>query len=363
MQLLSTLKRLDLYVLASLGIFAVFSFSALTSIGLSKDPPNFWFASHQFIIFGGACILMLFLSYFNYQNLKYIALPLFLVSCLVLASTLFFGREIRGTRGWLYLGTFGFQAVELVKLSLILFLAYYFSRYTRVIGTLKHLCISGVLTGIPIVLTLMQPDFGSAVVLIGIWLGMVFLSDIPKKYVITMICAALVFLAVFWLFLFQDYQKQRIITFLNPTHDVQGQGYNVRQALIAIGSGQLLGRGLGLGSQSHLKFLPETQTDFIFSVIAEEMGMIGVLFLLAAFGLLVIRTFYIIKKSRDDFGVFCCIGIISMIMIHLLINIGGNIGLVPVTGIVLPFISFGGSALLIDILALGIIQSVAVHKI
>lgn len=339
------------------------SFAALASIGLGKEPRDFYFLKHQVSIFLLFFIGSLTLSFIHYKNSKLFSILLYFLILFVLLGTLLLGKQIRGTRGWLFIGSIGFQPVELVKLVLILTLAHYFSHYTRHIGKLRHIVVSGCIALVPILLVLFQPDLGSSLILISLWAGMIGMSNVSKKYIFFIIVSFSIVCIFSWFFLLKDYQKDRVVTFIHPTHDQRGGGYNVKQALIAIGSGEFFGRGLGLGSQSHLKFLPEAQTDFIFSVIAEEMGLVGVALLLSAYFLFFTRCFIIMRKARDDFGIFCIVGVVSMMVSHIVINLGGNLGLLPVTGVVLPFVSFGGSALATSLLAMGIVQSVAVHRI
>ncbi len=282
---------------------------------------------------------------------------------LLLGAVLVLGFTVRGTRGWFAFGGFTFQPVELAKLGLIMALAWYFSSYTRQVGQLKHILLSGILALIPIGAVLLQPDLGSAAILFVIWFGMLLMSGIPRRYTIAMALGLCIIAVSAWLFVLKDYQRQRIITFLSPTHDVQGKSYNVRQAQIAIGSGEWFGRGLGYGSQSHLRFLPESQTDFIFSVLAEELGFLGLSLFFLFWYLLLSRMIRIMKLARDDFALYCVLGVTLMFFSHMIINIGGNLGVVPLTGIVLPFVSYGGSALLIDLLALGLVQSIHIHSV
>jgi rod shape determining protein RodA len=223
--------------------------------------------------------------------------------------------------------------------------------------------VSGFIAALPTGLVLVQPDFGSAAVLFCIWFGMILMSGISKKYVIALAIIVISVVSMFWLFVFKDYQKDRIMTFLAPTADIRGAGYNVHQALIAIGSGQVFGRGFGYGSQSHLKFLPENQTDFIFAVIAEEMGLLGVLIVLASWGLFFQRLLTLMRELREDFALYCVLGISLLFLVHVFFNIGGAIGIIPLTGLVLPFLSYGGSALIMGFIAVGFVQSIKVHNV
>jgi rod shape determining protein RodA len=360
--LVSKLKQLDILLLCSVVGISLFSMAALYSIGLGKEPQSFEFLRHQSIILGVGLGVALCIALIDYRFLRNISIPAYTGVLVLLVGVLLFGQNIRGTRGWFFIGSVGIQPSELAKLALIMMLSWYFSSWTRQVGRLRHILVSGLMTAVPFSLILAQPDFGSAVILFSIWVVMIGMSGIPKRYVISIIIALAILFSSAWLFLFADYQKERITTFLFPAADVTGAGYNVRQATIAIGSGQLFGAGIGAGSQSHLKFLPETQTDFIFSVIAEEFGFVGVFFLLLLWCMFLYRAFFLLKRCTDDFSAFLVLGVISMIFAELVINIGGNLGMIPLTGIALPLVSYGGSSLFVTLLAFGIIQSITIHK-
>lgn len=362
-RLFSFWRGLDVLLLLAIVLLSSFGLAALYSIGLGKDPQNFLFFQRQFLFFGIGIAMLLLVAFTSYRAFRSTSILIYICACLLLLAVLFFGETIRGTRGWFTIAGFGFQPSELAKLALIIALAKYFSSYTRQINRFRHIIGSGAIAAVPTVLVLVQPDFGSATVLFCIWLGMMLMSGISKKYVIAMAIGVIAIISIFWVGVFKEYQKARILTFLAPTADVQGAGYNVHQALIAIGSGQWLGRGFGYGSQSHLKFLPENQTDFIFAVIAEEMGLVGVLFVLAAWGLLFQRLIKLMRDQREDFALYCILGVALMFLVHLLFNIGGVLGMIPLTGLVLPFMSYGGSALLMACISIGLVQSIKMHGV
>lgn len=360
--MIHALRQSDLILTCAVLMLCGMGFAALYSIGLGKEGGDFSYLSHQAITFGiGACAALV-LSVVQYRIFRSYSIAVYILSLVFLAAVLFLGSTIRGTRGWFAFAGFTFQPVELAKIGLILMLAWYFSSYTRQVGQLRHILISGILALLPISAVLMQPDLGSAAILFSIWFGMVLMSGIPRRYTVSIAILLCVIAAVGWLVVLKDYQRQRVISFLAPTHDVRGKSYNVRQAQIAIGAGEWFGRGLGYGSQSHLRFLPESQTDFIFSVLAEELGFLGVGLLFFFWYLLLSRLIRLMKRARDDFALYCVLGIALMLFTHMVINIGGNLGVVPLTGIVLPFISYGGSALLIDLIAIGIVESIYIHS-
>lgn len=356
-------RGIDLLLLFAVIILSCFGLAALYSIGLGKDPQNFSLFYRQLTVCGVLFILLLPLAFSNYRIYRNISIVLYIGTIVLLCAVLFFGRTVNGTRGWFLVGTFGFQPAELAKIALVLMLARYFSNHTRQIAQLRPVIMSGCIAALPTILVFLQPDFGSAAVLFLIWFGMIIVSGIPKKYILTLLIGLICIGGILWLFLFKEYQRARILTVFAPHADVQGHGYNVHQALIAIGSGQVFGRGFGYGSQSHLKFVPENQTDFIFSVIAEEMGLVGVFIVLLFWVLFFHRLLAIMRSVRDDFALFTILGICFLFIVQVTLNIGGNLGIVPLTGLVLPFISYGGSAQAVALISIGIAQSIKTHAI
>lgn len=298
----------------------------------------------------------------NYRWVKSYSSLLYAAAVLLLFLVLFFGQTIRGTTGWFSFFDLHFQPIEFVKPVIIICLAKYFSERSGGLSWRK-IVGSGALVALPVILTLCQPDLGSMFLLIGLWLLFLFFAGLRTKTALTLLSAAVVVFFVFWQFLFADYQKARLLSFINPASDLMGEGYNVRQAIIAVGSGGLFGRGLGFGSQSQLRFIPESQTDFIFAVIAEEFGFLGVSLLLVAFLLLFYRLFQRARATRDDFTSFLFSGAASLFLISFVVNIGMNLGLLPVTGITLPFVSYGGSSLVISLLLIGLIESAIIHDV
>lgn len=284
---------------------------------------------------------------------------LFAISAFLLGSVLVFGKTIKGAQSWIDFGGFSFQPTDIAKLVLILILAKYFSRRHIHIEHIQHLFISFSYTAVLIVLVLLQPDFGSAMVFGFLWLGMALIAGISKKHLLFLAGIALVAGTVAWLFLFQDYQKKRIISFVQPMSDVRGSGYNAYQSMIAVGSGGLFGKGVGYGTQSRLNFLPEYQTDFIFAAFSEEWGFFGTLIILAAFMILLWRLVWHSIHGASNFERLFCTGYAIVLFSHILINIGMNIGVMPITGIPLPFMSYGGSHLLGEMIGLGIVFSMA----
>lgn len=350
-------RSFDWVILGLILVLTAISLAAIYSIDLSRGVDLIFFPTQLLALVVG---LVLFFSagFFHASFYRASAKLVYLLSLLLLIAVLFFGDTIRGTTGWFRLGGFSFQPAEFAKVGLVIFLAWWISIQARRFDRWQFLLTSGFFTLLPIGLIMLQPDLGSAMVLFSVWFGLLFLVGVKKRYIALLL--GLLSLAVLfsWFFLFQDYQKDRFLTFLDPARDPLGSGYNVNQSVIAIGSGQFFGRGLGFGSQSQLHFLPEAQTDFIISVVAEELGFLGVAIVLLIYFLLIWRLLYIAKTSRDDFVSYLVLGALLVFFIQILVNIGGASGLLPVTGVTLPFLSYGGSSLVINFLLLGIVESV-----
>ncbi len=282
---------------------------------------------------------------------------LFLFFCFVLLTLFVIGHTFHGSKSWINLGFFFFQPVDLMKLILVLILSKYFSRRHVEIRDIKHIFISGFYAFVPFVLVLLQPEFGSAMIIFFIWLGMVLVSGISKTHLLVVFLGGVLIFISFWFFVFAQYQRDRVANFINPLADIHGSGYNAFQSTIAVGSGELLGKGLGFGTQSRLKFLPEYQTDFVIAAYAEEWGFVGSILILVLFGLVIWRILYMASLGESNFEMLFGMGIAIFFMSHILINIGMNIGLLPITGIPLPFMSYGGSHLMTEFMSLGILMS------
>jgi len=355
------LRKFDWVLFGAVFLLLVLGFTALYSVSLGQEPLDFSNLKKQ-IIFALVGILVLFVAtFFNYSAYRMYSRYLYLVSIFLLVAVLLFGSTVRGTTGWLSVFGFRFQPVELVKIALILFLARFFAHRYQQFQEVRHIVVSVVGTIILVILVLMQPDTGSAAVLFGIWLIVLILSGIRLRYLMIMGLILGIILTSLWGGALKDYQKDRVMTFLDPSLDPLGSGYNVTQAIIAVGSGGLMGRGLGFGSQSQLKFIPESQTDFVFAVVAEELGFLGVALMLSLWILIFYRLIKAAKRARDDFGMYMILGVTAMLFIHLIVNVGMNMGMLPVTGISLPFMSSGGSFLLTCLFVIGMVESVVVH--
>ncbi len=267
------------------------------------------------------------------------------------------GHTANGAKSWFSLGGFSVQPSDFVKIVLILLLAKYFSRRHVAIGQVKHLIISGVYALIPFFLVFLEPDFGTAMIIGLIWLGMALVAGIRKTHLFLLFGIGIIAFLVLWSFVFVPYQKARITNFLHPLTDIHGTGYNAHQAVIAVGSGGVFGKGVGYGTQSRLRFLPEYQTDFIFAAFAEEWGFVGAMILLLLFGLLLARILTVALHGESNFEMLFAAGVMILFISQILINMGMNMGILPVTGITLPLISYGGSHLIMEYGALGILSS------
>ncbi len=328
------------------GLMTMFSFTG-----------NNAFASHQFVwitvaialFWGVSCIDVRFL------RVRWVSVFIFVISALLLGGLFAFGTVTNGSRSWFDLGSFSFQPSDFAKLAIIVILAKYFSRRHIEIANIRHIMVSGFYTFILFALVLGSPDLGSAMIMFFIWLGMVMVSGISKKHLFALMGIGLLAFGLLWGFGFKEYQKDRIRNFIDPLADIHGAGYNAYQSTVAVGSGQMWGKGLGYGTQSRLKFLPEYQTDFIFAAFAEEWGFAGVLILFSLYGVIIWR---IIKNSMNgatNFEILFGAGVAVYFIVHIVINVGMNVHLLPVTGTPLPFMSYGGTHVLTEFVALGIV--------
>ncbi len=281
----------------------------------------------------------------------------FIVSCVSLLLLFVLGHASKGAQSWFKFGFFSIQPSDPSKLVLILLLAKYFSRRHIEIADVRHIIVSGVYALIMFLLILVHPDLGSAIIIFFIWLGMVLVSGISKRHLFFVFMVGAISFAGLWHFGFKEYQKERILNFIHPLADVRGSGYNAYQSTITVGSGQLLGKGIGYGTQSRLNFLPEYQTDFIFAAFSEEWGFIGSCLVFIIFSLIIYRILENSLKGSSNFEFLFGAGLSIFFVSHFVINVGMNMGLLPVTGITVPFMSYGGSHLITEFAGLGILMS------
>ncbi|OGI85694.1 rod shape-determining protein RodA [Candidatus Nomurabacteria bacterium RIFCSPLOWO2_01_FULL_39_17] len=329
----------------------------MKSFALSENAGNFFDKQVIWVIL--SLIVFFIFSFIDFRFLKRtnVLVFLFLLFSFLLLVLFIFGNISHGAQSWFAFGGFSFQPADMTKLVLVLILAKYFSRRHVEIRDIKHIFISGFYALIPFILILFQPDFGSALIVFFIWLGMVLVSGISKTHLFFVFLSVVLIFISFWFFVFAPYQKARIVDFVNPLADIHGSGYNAFQSTIAVGSGQIFGKGLGFGTQSRLNFLPEYQTDFVLAAYAEEWGFMGSILILLLYGLVIWRILYAASFGATNFEILFGMGIAIFFMSHILINIGMNLGLLPITGIPLPFMSYGGSHLLTEFMGLGILMS------
>jgi rod shape determining protein RodA len=351
-------KKFDWILFFSIFIISALSLVELYSIALGQENVSLLnFKKQVFFISVGLFCLFLFSAldyHFWFNNVKY----LYIFSVILLLSVLIFGSTIRGTKGWFSFFGLGIQPVEFIKIILISSLSSFFSLVPANFRSLKQLAYSGLILFIPASLVIMQPDFGSAMILGFVWFFSLFLAGFKRIYFIGILIIIAALSIFSWSFLLKDYQKNRILTFVKPDSNSLDQSYNVTQALIAVGSGGLKGRGIGFGSQSQLKFLPEAQNDFIFAVISEEIGFLGVLLLFSLYFVFFWRLISPIHKIKDDFGRYFVSLTAGLIFIEMFINIGMNTGLLPIVGISLPFLSYGGSSIIATFIMVGICENI-----
>lgn len=290
-----------------------------------------------------------------------VVMALYVIAFVLLAFLLLFAEPVQGASAWFTFGPISFQPADFAKLALIALLAKYLSRRHVEIGDFRHIIISGAYAFTLTILILIEPDMGNAIIFSAIWLGMMLVSGISKKHIIAVGLIALVAASAFWFGGLKPYQRARIISFVNPAADVRGSGYNAYQAKIAVGSGELFGKGVGYGTQSKLRFLPQYQTDFIFAAFAEEWGFTGVALLLSVYALLFTRLMQIARATATNFDAFFTLGVLFLFVTHVAIHVSISLGLLPVTGTTIPFMSSGGSHLVLEFSALGIVTSLARH--
>jgi rod shape determining protein RodA len=279
----------------------------------------------------------------------------YLAIILMLIGVAFLGEDVMGARQRFDLGFFSLQVSDPAKLVLIALLAKYFAKRHELIGDFKHVIVSGLYTLGIFGLVFLQPDFGSAMIIFAIWFGMVLVAGIKFRHVAVVFTLGVVAFSLLWQFAFYDYQKARIMTFLDPLSDISGAGYNAYQSTVAVGSGEMLGKGIGYGTQSKLLFLPEFETDFIFAAFAEEWGLFGVLILFILFGVLIWRLLKHAVAGAGNFEKLFATGVAIFLLAHFFIHVGINIGLLPVTGTTIPFLSYGGSHLVTEFVAVGMV--------
>jgi len=347
---------------ATLALVAI-GFAFIYSASLSFDNQR------QLLVVQGAAaaigtIALLINARIDYRIYRTWARTLYVITFIALVAVLFLGQEVRGTHAWFDIGPVRFQPSELAKIALVVALAKYFSDHRTELYQFKHFVVSFLYVLVPVGLILLEPDLGTAVILVALWAGFALTVGMRRWHLLAF-TAAFVLAGLFaWQFVLKDYQKDRVTTFLRPLENCQSAAaYNVCQSYIAIGSGGVTGRGFGQGTQSQLNFLPEKHTDFIFAVVAEELGFVGVSVTLGILGLLLIAIFRTGQQAADNFGLFLALGVGLLLLIQSVVNLGANLGVLPVTGVTLPFVSYGGSSMVAMLAMVGLVLSIrARHK-
>ena len=311
---------------------------------------------------GIALIAFVVTTAFDYKWLKTLAWPLYLLQIGLLIGTLAIGHGVGGAARWISIGPFDFQFSELAKILMIVVLANYLGSRQGRLGSLTSILGACILVVPPWILVMLQPDLGTSLVMLAILAGMLFMSGASLRWLGGMAGLVLASLPLVWNYVLRDYQKQRLIAFLDPASDTQGAGYQLYQSQIAVGSGGWLGKGLTNGTQNQLKFLPVQESDFVAAIYLEELGFIGALVLLVLFTALLWRLLVSGWRSKDPFGMMFATGLASMMLFQLIVNLGMVIGIMPITGIPLPFVSHGGASLISLAVGLGIVQSINIRQ-
>ena len=311
---------------------------------------------------GLAMVVFMVMTLFDYRWLKTLAWPIYLVNVGLLILTLAIGDGIGGSARWIGIGPFTFQFSELAKILMIIVLATYLGNREGRLDSLGSILGACLLMIPPWVLVMIQPDLGTSLVLVAILGGMLFMSGASLRWLLAMALGVLAAIPIAWAYVLRDYQKDRILSFLNPTADTQGSGWQVAQSQITVGSGGLLGTGLTNGSHVRGGFLPVQETDFVFAVLAQELGFLGALVVFGLFAALLWRIISCAWRSRDPFGLLFGAGLASMILFQVFVNVGMVIGILPVTGIPLPFVTHGGASLISIAIGLGVIQSINIRQ-
>jgi rod shape determining protein RodA len=358
--LIGRLRGLNWTLVGLITAVCCIGFALLYSVaGMSFEP---W-AERQIVRFGIGLVLMIAIALIDIRWWFQLAYPIYGVSLALLVAVEFMGRKGGGAERWVDIGPLQLQPSELMKIALILALSRFLhgllvddvSRPTR-------LFVALLLIAVPAGLVLIQPNLGTAMILIVGGCGLIFLAGLSWKIILPVVALIAAAVPVGWEFVLKDYQKQRVYTFLDPDSDPLGAGYNITQSKIALGSGGLFGKGFGEGTQSRLNFLPEKQTDFIFTVLGEEFGLFGLLILMGLYTAILWNGVQTALDARSQFGRLVAMGVCLNFLLYILINTSMSMGLIPVVGIPLPLVSYGGTALLTVLFGFGLILSVQVHR-
>ncbi len=342
-------------------IFAIGIFNLVSATSVADKSEGLY--RTQLIWFGLGLALTAVILLFHYSVLSRVAYIVYFGNLLLLVAVLLIGNQVLGARRWLRLGPIGIQPSELMKLSFVIVMAKYFET-DRTMGGYgwRDLLLPGLLVGIPVGLIMLQPDLGTALIILLVFGSMMLFMKIQMRTLAVLAILAVTAVPLMYQFALKPYQKQRIVSFIDPMADPKGSGYNSIQSMIAVGSGKVIGKGYRKGTQSHLNFLPEHHTDFIFSVFSEEHGFVGCIILLALYLAFLLNGVSIAYQSHDKFGILLALGIMCIFFWHIVFNLGMVMGLLPIVGVPLPFMSFGGSSLLTSMLAVAILTNIANKK-
>lgn len=302
-------------------------------------------------------------SLFEYGFLRrtQVIMGLYTLVAALLLMVLSFGALVKGAQNRFNLGVFALQPSDPARIIVVALLAKYFSRRHIEIARFRHIILSGLYAFVIFALAFFQPDLGSGIIIASIWLGMVLVAGISWKHLAALFVAAAIVFTGMWHYGLEQYQKQRVLTFLHPLTDIHGTGYNAYQSMVAVGSGELVGKGIGYGTQSKLRFLPEYQTDFIFAAFAEEWGFVGVLIFIGLFSIVIFRILALAAHGADNFDTLFAAGLAICFIAQSIVHVGMNMGLLPITGTTMPFMSYGGSHLLTEYAALGVLMGMRRH--
>ncbi len=353
-----TLRNFDWVLFACFLVLAAASLVSLASSGIVFFWRQLiWYILGFTIILGGSR-----LDWRGMINQPLFRYGLYWFSVLLLVLSNLQTGTIRGVKSWLHFGSFQFEPAELAKLALILVLAGFFSRRYIAAWLGKNIFLSFFYAFIPTALVAIQPDFGSALVILGIWIGFLLMSGINKKRLVLGFIVAVLIVTLLWMFFLKPYQKDRLVGFIFPESDPLGVNYNVIQSKIAIGSAGFWGKGFGEGTQTQLNFLPETQTDFLFAAFVEEWGLFGGILIILTFVLIIFRMVGIGIRARNNDSKFIVLGVGLVLVIHFFVNIGSNLGVLPVTGINFLFLSYGGSSILTIAILVSIVEKIKLES-
>jgi len=360
--IISHFKKLDWILITSAVLLTIIGICSIYSSSFRNG--DFFNFKKQIVFFIVGFLLMLALSFFDYRILRnnpYLILTFYFICLLSLVGLFFFAPEIRGVKSWYKIGPISLDPIEPIKIVLIILLAKYFSTRHAEMYRFRHIVLSGFYVLIPSLLIFFQPDLGSVLILVIIWLGILIVSGIKIRHFLILTLCFLLILIFCWQFLLRDYQKERILSFVAPYNPL-GTSWSQNQAKIAIGSGSFLGKGFKQGPQTQYGFLSEPQTDFIFATIAEETGLVGIGILFSLFSLFLWRVMKLILSCQYNFSRLFISGFTLFIFSQLFVNIGMNLGIMPVIGLPLPLISYGGSSLISIYIGLGILQSIRIRQ-